>query len=123
MLRRDRNPETRKKWFDRSGRHGRPLRDRDAGPHAGSGFRTRAVWVLAYLSRNRAGCKAGFGTDCGGRLASVFLHFQPPLTAPAVNPATIWRCANTVSSSTGKVTISAAAASGPQLSWSKEIML
>ena len=48
---------------------------------------------------------------------------QPPLTAPAVSPATIWRWANTVSSSTGKVTISAAAASGPQLSWSKEIML
>jgi hypothetical protein len=39
----------------------------------------------------------------------------PPLTAPAVSPATIWRCARTVSSSTGKVTISAAAASGPQL--------
>src|ERR1700732_2361380 len=47
----------------------------------------------------------------------------PPLTAPAVNPATIWRCANTVNSSTGSVTISAAAASGPQLNWSKEIML
>jgi hypothetical protein len=47
----------------------------------------------------------------------------PPFTAPAVRPATIWRCANTVKSSTGKVTISAAAASGPQESWSKEIML
>ena len=30
---------------------------------------------------------------------------------------------NTVSNKTGSVTISAAAASGPQLSWSKEIML
>ena len=49
--------------------------------------------------------------------------FYPPLTAPAVKPATIWRCAKTVSNSTGSVTISAAAASGPQLSWSKEIML
>jgi Isochorismatase family len=47
----------------------------------------------------------------------------PPLTAPAVSPATICRCANTVSSSTGKVTSSAAAASGPQLNWSNEIML
>jgi len=47
----------------------------------------------------------------------------PPLTAPAVSPATICRCAKTVSSSTGKVTISAAAASGPQLNWSNEIML
>jgi len=42
----------------------------------------------------------------------------PPLTAPAVKPATIWRCANTVNSSTGRVTINAAAASGPQLNWS-----
>jgi hypothetical protein len=49
--------------------------------------------------------------------------FYPPLTAPAVKPATIWRCAKTVSSNTGSVTISAAAASGPQLNWSKEIML
>ena len=48
---------------------------------------------------------------------------HPPFTAPAVRPATIWRCANTVSSSTGNVTIRAAAASGPQLSWSNEIML
>gem|GEM_PF-4683983 len=51
------------------------------------------------------------------------LAFYPPLTAPAVKPATICRCANTVSSSTGRVTISAAAASGPQLNWSNEIML
>src|SRR6185295_13030631 len=36
---------------------------------------------------------------------------HPPLTAPAVRPATIWRCAKTVSTRTGKVTISAAAAS------------
>ena len=49
--------------------------------------------------------------------------FYPPLTAPAVNPATIWRCANTVRSNTGKVTISADAARGPQLNWSNEIML
>lgn len=47
----------------------------------------------------------------------------PPLTAPAVSPATICRWANTVSRSTGRVTISAAAASGPQLNWSNEIML
>ncbi len=48
---------------------------------------------------------------------------HPPLTAPAVRPATIWRCAKTVRTRTGKVTISAAAASGPQLNWSNEIML
>ena len=48
---------------------------------------------------------------------------QPPFTAPAVSPATICRCAKAVSNSTGRVTISAAAARGPQESWSKEIML
>ena len=48
------------------------------------------------------------------------LPSPPPRSAPA---ATIWRCANTVSSSTGNVTISAAAASGPQLSCSNESML
>jgi len=46
--------------------------------------------------------------------AMTKMHY-PPLTAPAVSPATICRWANTVSSSTGSVTISAAAASGPQL--------
>ncbi len=56
-------------------------------------------------------------------LACCIRGSQPPLTAPAVSPATICRCANTVSSSTGAVTISAAAASGPQLNWSNEIML
>jgi hypothetical protein len=39
----------------------------------------------------------------------------PPLTAPAVSPATICRWANTVNSNTGSVTINAAAANGPQL--------
>ena len=58
-----------------------------------------------------------------GFTAGSSREIYPPLTAPAVRPATIWRCANTVNSSTGRVTINAAAASGPQLSWSKEIML
>ncbi len=53
----------------------------------------------------------------GGRLP------QPPLTAPAVRPATICFWANMVSSSTGSVTMSAAAASGPQLTCSKDSML
>ena len=60
------------------------------------------------LVNGREKVAAGFATIRGER--------QPPFTAPAVSPATIWRCANTVSSSTGKVTISAAAARGPQLS-------
>ena len=56
------------------------------------------------------------------------LHQSAPrnpryFTAPAVSPATICRCANTVNNNTGRVTISAAAASGPQESWSNEIML
>ena len=51
----------------------------------------------------------------GGHAVSVRRkRCQPPFTAPAVNPATICRCANIVNSSTGNVTISAAAASGPQ---------
>ena len=40
---------------------------------------------------------------------------QPPFTPPAVRPATISFCIASVRSSTGAVTISAAAASGPQL--------
>ncbi len=59
-------------------------------------------------------CRAGRGG---------LLPPHPPFTAPAVSPATIWRWAKTVSTRTGSVTISAAAASGPQLSWSNEIML
>ncbi len=49
--------------------------------------------------------------------------FYPPLTAPAVSPATIWRWAKMVRNSTGSVTISAAAESGPQLTCSNESML
>ena len=50
-------------------------------------------------------------------------HPYPPFTAPAVRPAMIWRCAITVRTRTGSVTMSAAAASGPQLSCSKDSML
>ena len=68
---------------------------------------------------NEAADRAGGRGGVCGREAEVGGGRElgyPPFTAPAVSPATIWRCANTVSSSTGSVTISAAAASGPQLS-------
>ncbi len=44
---------------------------------------------------------------------------QPPFTPPAVSPATISFCISSVRISTGPVTTSAAAASGPQLICSK----
>src|ERR1700730_5084561 len=71
-------------------------------------YDTKMVWLVA---RSNA-------VEATGVAAA-----QPPLTAPAVSPATIWCWANMVSSKTGEVTMRAGAASGPQLSWSNEIML
>ncbi len=55
--------------------------------------------------------------------SSIGPERYPPLTAPAVRPATICRCATTVRISTGRVTMRAAAARGPQLNCSKDSML
>lgn len=49
--------------------------------------------------------------------------FYPPFTPPAVSPTTISFWMTSVSTSTGIVTTSAAAASGPQLTCSKVSML
>ncbi len=58
----------------------------------------------------------GMALDGGHVAALLCPPYSRYFTAPAVSPATICLCANTVSRSTGAVTISAAAASGPQLS-------
>jgi hypothetical protein len=77
-------------------------------------------WVLL----GRSGCRsAASGTRFRRDQLECREEDYPPFTAPAVSPATICRCAKIVSSSTGSVTISAAAASGPQLSCSKDSML
>jgi hypothetical protein len=107
-------------------------------PTAGGRQAKRPIWVKPVVSSLAAACllfpptaailsksaqQQGSATAQGVISVRFSGASYPPLTAPAVNPATIWRCANTVSTKTGKVTSSAAAASGPQLNWSKEIML
>ena len=93
------------------------------GVRAVSARTVRDVLAENPLTRNPRFARISTSRQAGRGKGANNAFYYPPLTAPAVSPATICRCANTVSSSTGSVTISAAAASGPQLSWSNEIML
>ena len=69
-----------------------------------TGAGTLCITAVEHHGCRAPGCRAGR---------------YPPLTPPAVRPATISRCIHTVITSTGRVTSSAAAASGPQATCSK----